>query len=220
MQSVARQKCTSLFISTFKSTSSSRTFAPYGWHASQHTFPLQPTPAIACSPLDAGQTDVIIERHDRFQGHRKPAFKQKLKIDADIPDNQPDSTVTKDNSIMLQFCLDEYHEPVTTVLFQRQIIQRPTNTFVNCVWKQRTWKINANESRLESTGYEMRDDIRPPWCQNVPTQLTPQLSVDIWARRDNMLTVTRQICAGYQPSWYRNTAEVFTSCGCLSNVPK
>jgi len=27
----------------------------------------QPTVAISCSPLDAGQTDVIIERHDRYQ---------------------------------------------------------------------------------------------------------------------------------------------------------
>jgi len=43
--------------------------------------------------------------------------------------------------------------------------------------------------------YEMRM-TSGRMVSNVPTQLTPRLSVDIWVWWDNMLTVTRQICAG------------------------
>jgi len=41
------------------------------------------TLAIACSPLDAGETEIMIVRHDKtnsgFSGHRTPATEQKLK---------------------------------------------------------------------------------------------------------------------------------------------
>jgi len=71
--------------STLSTVALASTFALHSLHAaaaaSGNAY-WRPILTIACSPLDAGQTDVMIDRHDehwRIFGHRRPAAEQELK---------------------------------------------------------------------------------------------------------------------------------------------